>query len=501
MKKIFSSILILIILLSMCSTVFASDLKTELQIVKKASDTKYLENDQGYIVNSIKNIDKDTGELEVQVTLENVKKQNNNEQEIYENTEIFIIIPEYTETEENEKLNYIETLAGKILNNNEETKIGIIGIKGPIADVYIDENGNLVHNPGDEATVNGTENDAECIVELTDNIETLKTNLRKMNMDKKEYYNNLQAALRLAKNSFSTNTNKILISLYDDVPETAIGLKSQTSGYGGWFSQYSTAEEAVKAHLNDLVSKTKSEILAIKNAKIKFILLRPDDTEFDQTWYSSEKGEKICDIDGKPYADELYGTLENPTYGKMYSLNNDTMEKIVTEYIFNDIMQEVQPTISNIKIDNYFTKDIIESFDVIISNDKIDTTKLSTDNLISFNVEKLLADKTAILKYTLKIKDMKNKSLLNKAINITEKLNLSYMDYLKEEKQISLSNGPQIKLTEIKEEKEEIIEDDTIASGKIPYTGSSYIIISAIALIIIAGIVAKIKYNDLKDIK
>ena len=49
--------------------------------------------------------------------------------------------------------------------------------------------------------------------------------------------------------------------------------------------------------------------------------------------------------------------------------------------------------------------------------------------------------------------------------------------------------------------KEDNKKDDTTVKGKIPYTGASYAVIFAIALILVVGIIAKVKYNDLKDIK
>lgn len=51
------------------------------------------------------------------------------------------------------------------------------------------------------------------------------------------------------------------------------------------------------------------------------------------------------------------------------------------------------------------------------------------------------------------------------------------------------------------DKKENNKKDDTTVKGKIPYTGASYAVIFAIAIILIAGIIAKVKYNDLKDIK
>ncbi len=44
----------------------------------------------------------------------------------------------------------------------------------------------------------------------------------------------------------------------------------------------------VKGHLQELISNTKSEILSLKTYNIDFILLRPDDTKFDQKWYNVE---------------------------------------------------------------------------------------------------------------------------------------------------------------------------------------------------------------------
>lgn len=51
------------------------------------------------------------------------------------------------------------------------------------------------------------------------------------------------------------------------------------------------------------------------------------------------------------------------------------------------------------------------------------------------------------------------------------------------------------------DKKEDNKKDDTTVSGKIPYTGASYAVIFVIALILVVGIIAKVKYNDLKDVK
>ena len=67
-------ILIAIIIGSSSSSVFATDLKTALNIVHKSSEKKYLENDQGYISKSIVDIDSNKGEVTIELKLSNTKK-------------------------------------------------------------------------------------------------------------------------------------------------------------------------------------------------------------------------------------------------------------------------------------------------------------------------------------------------------------------------------------------------------------------------------------------
>ncbi len=483
-----------------------------LNVIQKASEIKYLENDQGNISKTIVKSDTEKGEVTIEVKLANKPKDISITK--YDNSEIFIIIPEYTNAQENEKLTYIETLAEKIFAKSSKTKIGIIGIKGTIQDSFIDENGERVQGEKDQIKVNGTEKNAECIVDLTQNLTQLKTELRKMNHEKIQYYSNLQAALRLANNSFSENSNKILISLYDDVPAISIGTNGQCS-YGGLFSQYKTAEEAVRGNLNELVNNTRNEILRLKESNIDFILLRPDDTNFDKKFYDNKTGEVSVEIDGKPYADKLYGTLEKPTYGKMYSLNNDSLDKIVTEYIYKDIIEKIRTPISNIKIVDYFPNEIISNFDFAYVSkpnkgtvsEKIDTK----DNTIIWNIDKLDPNETATLQYKLKIKNMsKNSSIYNKEIATNEKIVLTYKDTNQKDYSVTLSSSPKIKLAEIQKPTTTTTQgattlpkskDPTVANKILPDTGGHILIISSIllAIILIAiGIIQNHKYKDVK---
>ena len=498
MKKISCVLVIFFMILSINMIGLCAQMKTQLSIIEKASEIKYLQNDQGYITKSIVDVDSDKGEVTVELKLSNSKKKTE-EEKIYDNTEIIVAVNENIVNKE-EKLNtymsYINTFAEKVFEKNSNTKIGIVGIKGTISDSQKTED-KITIGPNDENKVKGTEDNAEVVVNFSKDIEEIKNGLQNMNASKKVYYTNLQATLRLANNTYSNEVNKILILLYDNVPDIAIGVKAGIE-YGGIFSEYATIEEAVTGKHEKIASNTRSEILSLKEKNVKFSLLRPADTSYDETWYNTKTGEKIFDFDGSPYVNKIYGTIENPTYGKMYSLDNDNLEKIVTEYIYNDVMDVIARDMNKIKIVDYFPDEIIENFDFsYVGNaskgnvsDKIDINTKT----IEWDIDNLKGDEVATLKYKLKIKDMQNQKLLNKTIATNEKVILTYNDVDEKGYTITLESSPKIQLSEIKE------ADTTTATGTLPNTGAGIGIFATIAGLIIVAVLAKNKYNKLKNV-
>lgn len=506
MKRVINISLICFIILSMFSSVFATDLKTKLDVVQQNAETKYLENNQGYITKSIIESDENTGEVVIDLGLSNITNITEDTKERYENTEILIMVSENIVNEE-EKLNtyvsYIETLSTKVFEKNSNTKIGIIGIKGTISDGEVDENGNMVWGEKNEGTVKGSEDNAEIILKPSSSCVEIKSSLQNMNSSKTKYRTNLQAAIRLANKSYSGNVNKILICLYDDVPDIAIGVKQQVSA-GGLFSEYATVEEAVIAKHNQVANKTSSEILTLKTNNVDFILLRPDDTSYDETWYNTDSGELALEFDGSPYVQKIYGTLENPTYGKMYSLNNDTLEQVVTEYIYRDIMENIRVDIKSATIKEYFSDEILKNFDITFSDENIDTTELKNNKYIEWNIGDLAGNETVNLKYTLKIKNMRNEEILNKVLSTNEKTEMTYINYLNEETSITSNSSPKIQLSEIKISNitipdKENEKDNTLADGILPQTGQK-VVFGIVFIILIIGLFTFIKYKKLKDI-
>ena len=514
-KKVFIFLLIVIFVCIMPYSVNAQDVQNSLNVIKMEAETTYLDNSTGFLDNKITSFDSNLGTVNLELTLNNSTFREDQDTVHYENTEIFIILPETNSIEtKTTYANYIETFANKVFEANSNTKIGIIGMNGTINDS--DENNIATDN--NEGSIPGSMDDAQIITMPTTNVTDLVNGITNMNPENWSYFYNLQVAIRIARNNFSDNVNKILISLYDDVPRIVIGQQAQTE-YGGFTGL--TASEAVDQLLTRVVNDTKEEILNLPDENISFILLRPDNTSYDQIWSNPETGEIILELDGSPYVNDLYGTIDNPTYGTMYSLNNDNLEQIVTDYIYNDVMDEIGTSISNVSIEFTFSQDILDNFDITIGNSSdMNIDNLSTDGIMVWNVGSLEANESATLQYSLQIKHMDDSSLLDRTIPIAEQVVLTYNDASAQEHTVTSTDSPSIRLVndeaiEISDSENNDVNnndninnnntnnsvDNTVAPGILPQAGISHIILVIIALAVIVMIVLVKKNIEYKDIK
>lgn len=154
--------------------------------------------------------------------------------------------------------------------------------------------------------------------------------------------------------------------MYDGAPHIAIGVKSGFS-YGGLNGEYRTAEEGARAKYNAIASNTCGEILTLKNNAVSFILLRPGDTSYNVKYYNSSTGALVVEFDGSEYVKKLYGTIENPTYGKMYAYTSENLDKVITEDIYKEVEKSLPSTLKDIKVTNYFTDEIVNNFNFLMS--------------------------------------------------------------------------------------------------------------------------------------
>ena len=273
---------------------------------------------------------------------------------------------------------------------------------------------------------------------------------------------------------------------------------------------------AAKAHYKKLITNTKNELLALKSNNISFIMVGPSNTTHKVTIPILEQ-----EYDCSSYVKELYGTTEKPTYGYMYSLKKQNIDQITTSVvnnIYQDEESKAQPDINEVKVIDYFPKEVVDNFTFSYEGkpsigDVSDTIDTQT-RTITWNVGTLKGEKTATLRYKLKIKNMKNTELLNKTMEASEKTVLTYKDANSKDYTVTLTSSPKIQLTEIKEETKEeknnnskvnnnnVKKDTTVINKNLPQTGVNTI---AIVLSVVVGIaiiiVMRKKYNSYKDIK
>lgn len=497
-KKISVIFVVLIVIIAMCENVYATELQTKLDIVQKASETKYLENDQGYISKTIVDSNADTGEVTIELKLSNAKKESQTEA----TTEIMLVIDNspsmdfVTTTGKTRKELVIEStkkLVNSIFKNSTNANIGIVDFHGDdgwwISNVGI-QNATLRQKPI---------NDKDLILSKLD----------ELNKDSTVAGTNIDAGLQRAEKSFSSSCkNKVIILLTDGVPNADVT--------GNNADNDTTTEIALKVQ-----ATTKETLQRLDKEGINIISM--------MTGMSKEDGN--TDKEGNVYEDSnvedelkaverIFGTTSNPTVGKYYLVKSVNVDNIISNDILKDVMEKIQNPINTVKVVDYFPEDITENFDFTyvgkpslgtVSSDGID----KKTNTITWDIGTLKGEETATLKYKLKIKDMKNKDLLNKTIATNDKVVLTYKDVNSKNYNVTLSSSPKIQLSEVKEDENKEQNqnkdgnskndgqdrDTTKANSKLPQTGESIVYIVSIGVIVIAITFVTLKLKRMKDVK
>ena len=134
-KKIVIFIYIIAFILS--SSVYANDIKTELRLFEKFSEKKYLTNDQGYLIKTVTDINKDIGEAIVELKLSNTAKDEESKEQL--DTEIVLVVDNSGSMDfklpngKKRKEVVVESaknLTNKIYDNIDNVKMGIVRFWG-----------------------------------------------------------------------------------------------------------------------------------------------------------------------------------------------------------------------------------------------------------------------------------------------------------------------------------------------------------------------------------
>lgn len=482
LKKIF--IILILLMIVMCESVNAEELKTSLDIIQKASETKYLENDQGYISKTIVDSNASTGEVTIELKLSNTKKEISKSNE----TEIVLVIDNSNsmqlktaegKTRKSILLDSAKNLVNTIFDTSNNVKMGVVKFCGETGlwSLYA----------------------ASVITKSTSQREDIIAGLTTIENKSTESGTNIQKGLIKAEELFSeSNGNKVIILLTDGCPNED-GEKNNVAD-----SQMVMSNEKY----NTILSNTKNELINIDKKGIRLISLMTGVNSNDV----DKNGNVITSTEDDLQAIKtIFGTEDNPTAGKFYNAKTADISQVIQNDITKDVQEILNTPLNTVKVTDYFPEDIAKNFEFsYVGNPSIGTVSDSIDSeskTITWDIGTLKGNEVATLKYKLKIKDMKNEQLLNKTISTNEKVVLTYKDTDLKDYELILSSSPKIQLSEVKggltsTSNKNNEKDNTIAKGILPNTGINVVIstVSVITIILIAIVFYK-KYSNYKDIK
>ena len=259
-----------------------------------------------------------------------------------------------------------------------------------------------------------------------------------------------------------------MIVLTDGLPNLAVGHNDLVT-YNG---------------LTDVINTTKSTLTSLGNVDLITMLTGIDneDATFRTDGTNTYTYGQVIQT--------VFGTEENPTKGKFYKINDDEIEKTITERIYRDLLP-IDNALEDIVVKDYFPQYIVDNFEMTyvegidVSNvsAKIDTET----NCITWNLSKLPAGETATIQYKLKLKDEFDEKIIDQILDTNEKVDITYKDFDRMSKEQTSDVTPKIKLTRIP-------VDNTVAPDPIPKAGAPVIVIGmigAIAVVVFLGYKAR----------
>lgn len=347
-------------------------------------------------------------------------------------------------------LNSANKLVESLLKANPTTlKIGVVTFS---TSSQKDENGNLII---------GTEADAQKVCDFTNNVQTLKSKISAI--EGTGQYTNLDSGLKLAKSQYtSEDNNKYMIVLTDGLPNIAIGYNDLTSYKG----------------LTDVITATKATLKSLDNVDV-MTMLTGIDTE-DATFRMEGENKYTYG----QVIQEVFGTESKPTVGKFYKINDNQIEKTITETIYRELLP-VENALTDIVVKDYFPEYIVNNFEMTYV-EGIDTSNVSAKidtetNSITWNLAKLEANQSATIQYRLTLKDEFDEKIIGEILNTNDSVEVTYKDFDGSSKTEKSDVTPKIKLTKI-----EVPVDNTVAPEPIPKAGSPVVIVGMILVVAVA---------------
>ena len=253
-----------------------------------------------------------------------------------------------------------------------------------------------------------------------------------------------------------------MIVLTDGLPNIAIGYNDLTSYKG----------------LTDVITATKATLKSLDNVDV-MTMLTGIDTE-DATFRMEGENKYTYG----QVIQEVFGTESKPTVGKFYKINDNQIEKTITETIYHELLP-VENALTDIVVKDYFPEYIVNNFEMTYV-EGIDTSNVSAKidtetNSITWNLAKLGANQSDMIQYRLTLKDEFDEKIIGEILNTNDSVEVTYKDFDGSSKTEKSDVTPKIKLTKI-----EVPVDNTVAPEPIPKAGSPMVIAGMILAVAVA---------------
>ena len=466
MKKIYKSFLFCLIILSivfsLASNVFASENNnssgvTTLEIAEDNICNIELD-DLAKFEKKITEFDQSKKTATLTLSLTNLKELEESKKDV----EIFFVIDnsasmtaDYIDsiTRKQAVINSANTLVDKLFAENDKVNVGVVGFSS------------LDSAKGE---TEGTINDATLRQSLSNSVTDVKNAISNLSDLEVGPRTNIEAGITIAYDNFSSkeNVQRYIILLTDGVPNNTTD---------GTFLEYS----------DHVLSRTKSKLEEIESNNINIIsaMINLDEEIVEPTT-------------GKTYkqlAEAVFGTEENPTVSKYFSITDDEIENTIVNDIFNNLVITFDNSLKNITIVDYFPQEIIDNFNfeyVATPNiGEVSQTIDTSNNSITWNIELLTEGETATLSYNLTLKDEYDEKIIDVILPTNEKVDISAEK--DDNTTIDESSDVSPKLIVKYEEPPKESVDNTISNKPIPQTGEQYLntLIILVSIILLIAII------------
>ncbi len=406
-KKIFITTLLLLILLVNVS--FASYSTVTMTVVEEPICTIQL-SDNSKFEKKLISKDLQNKEVTLQLQVTNEEKSNKPTGEIMlvlDNSDSMKLETSTGTVRKDLVFESAKTLVSNLLKDNKNLKIGVVSF-----------------STNTDVSKEGTTEDAEVVSKLSNDSNALLNSISSIEATGPR--TDLEAGLEIASGEFTkTDNNKYMIVLTDGVPNVALNYNKV---------YYS----------DDVITKTKTKLEALKTANVDVITMLTgiDNPEQVPAGVTKSYNQIIT---------EIFGTQENPTVGTFYYVTDDKVESTIKNDIYNSLVPE-EKTLKDIKVVDYFPKEIIDNFDFsYVSNaniGEISTTVDKANNSITWNIPSLASGQTATVQYKLKLKENFDSNIVNKILNTNEKVDVTYTDLDNKSQAKTSDVSPKLKLTE-----------------------------------------------------